>query len=86
MRTIPICSVEELKRIITDWYYVDFNDLGSTGIRDLLLDKYETITVLDRSKIEKLKYNDSEYHYFFDMLIECIDLGGLPNQFVLYYG
>ena len=89
MRNIPICSVEELKNILTTFYGIDFGDtriLGITKIRDGLLDKYETITIIDKNEIERLRYRNPDYDFLYDDIIECMDLDTLPDQFVLYVG
>ena len=89
MRKIPICSVEELKNILTTFYDIDFGDtriLGITKIRDGLLDKYETITIIDKNEIERLRYRNPDYDFLYDDIIECMDLDTLPDQFVLYVG
>ena len=89
MRKIPICSVEELKNILTTFYGIDFGDtriLGITKIRDGLLDKYETITIIDKNEIERLRYRNPDYDFLYDYIIECMDLDTLPDQFVLYNG
>lgn len=87
MRNIPICSVTELKDILTTFYGIDFGDtniIGITKIRDGLLDKYETITIIDRDEIERLRYRNPDYDFLYDYIIECMDLDTLPEQFVLY--
>lgn len=87
MRKIPICSVTELKDILTIFYGIDFGDnriLGITGIRDGLLDKYETITIIDKNEIERLRYRNPKYDFLYDDIIECVELDTLPCQFVLY--
>ena len=89
MRNIPICSVEELKDILTTFYGIDFGDtriLGITRIRDGLLDKYETITIIDKNEIERLRYRNPDYDFLYDDVIECMECEVLPYQFVLYAG
>lgn len=89
MRKIPICSVEELKNILTTFYGIDFGDtriLGITRIRDGLLDKYETITIIDKNEIERLRYRNPDYDFLYDDIIECMECEVLPYQFVLYLG
>lgn len=89
MRNIPICSVEELKNILTTFYGIDFDDtsiIGIAGIRDGLFDDYETITIIDRDEIERLRYRNPKYDFLYDNIIECMDLDTLPEQFVLYVG
>ena len=89
MRKIPICSVEELKNILTTFFGIDFGDtriLGITRIRDGLLDKYETITIIDKNEIERLRYRNPDYDFLYDYIIECMECEGLPYQFVLYLG
>lgn len=89
MRKIPICSVTEIKDILTTFYGIDFGDtriLGITKIRDGLLDKYETITIIDRNEIERLRYRNPDYDFLYDYIIERMDLDTLPDQFVLYVG
>ena len=81
MRKIPICSVEELKNILTTFYGIDFS-----GIRDGLLDEYESITIIDKNEIERLRYRNPKYDFLYDDIIECMDLDTLPDQFVLYVG
>ena len=89
MRKIPICSVEELKDILTTFYGIDFGDtriLGITRIRHGLFDEYETITIIDKNEIERLRYRNTDYDFLYDYIIECMDLDALPDQFVLYVG
>ena len=89
MRKIPICSVTELKIILSTFYGIDFGDTritGVSGIRDGLLDKYETITIIDRNEIERLRYRNPDYDFLYDSIIECMELDTLPKQFVLYAG
>lgn len=89
MRNIPICSVEELKNILTTFYGIDFGDtriLGITKIRDGLLDKYETITIIDKNEIERFRYRNPDYAFLYDDMIECMECEVLPYQFVLYLG
>lgn len=89
MRKIPICSVTELKDILTVFYGIDFGDIsimGITGIRDRLFDKYETLKVIDRDEIERLIYRNPNDKFLYDDIIECMDLTALPDQFVLYVG
>ena len=89
MRKIPICSVTELKDILTTFYGIDFGDtriLGITGIRDGLLDEYETITIIDKNEIERLRYRNPKYDFLYDDIIECMELDALPCQFVLHIG
>ena len=89
MRNIPICSVEELKNILTIFYGVDFGDdriLGITKIRDSLLDKYETITIIDKNEIERLRYRNPKYDFLYNDIIECMKCDVLPCQFVLHLG
>lgn len=86
MRKIPICSVEELKMILirfTDEFY----DISTVELRDMLLDKYTTINIIDKDEIDRRKCELSgDYNGLFDTLIECMELEGLPYQFVLYIG
>lgn len=87
MRKISICSVTELKDILTVFYGIDFGDtsiIGISGIRDRLFDKYETIKVIDRDEIERLRYINPDDKFLYDDIIECMELGALPDQFVLY--
>lgn len=87
MRKIPICSVTELKDVLTTFYDIDFgntNILGITGIRDAMLDEFETITIIDRDEIERLKYRNPKYDFLYDDIVECMELEALPDQFVLY--
>lgn len=87
MRKIPICSVAELKDILTTFYGIDFGDtriLGIARIRDGLLDEYETITIIDKNEIERLRYRNPKYDFLYDNIIECMELDALPDQFVLY--
>ena len=85
MRKIPICSVTELKNILTRFYGTSFDDIGIIGIRDRLFSEYETCTIIDRNEVERLKYSrNSDYEMFYDMIDECISLNALPIQFVLY--
>ena len=89
MRNIPICSVEELKNILTIFYGINFGDdhiLGITKIRDSLLDKYETITIIDKNEIERLRYRNPDYDFLYDYIIECMECEVLPYQFVLHLG
>jgi hypothetical protein len=89
MRKIPICSVTELKNILTTFYGIDFGDdriLGITRIRDSLLDKYETITIIDKNEIERLRYRNPDYDFLYDDIIECMEFEVLPYQFVLHLG
>lgn len=89
MRNIPICSVEELKNILTTFYGIDFGDtriLGIIRIRDGLLDKYETITIIDKNEIERLRYRNPDYDFLYDDMIECMECEVLTYQFVLYLG
>ena len=89
MRKIPICSVEELKNILTIFYGINFGDdriLGITKIRDGLLDKYETITIIDMNEIERLRYRNPDYDFLYDDIIECMKCEVLPYQFVLHLG
>ena len=88
MRKISICSVVELKDILTVFYGFSFNDIGIIGIRDRLFDKYETIKVIDRDEIERLRNQNqnNRFSYLYDYIIECMDLEALPYQFVLYVG
>lgn len=87
MRKIPICSVTELKDILTVFYGIDFGDtgiMGISGIRDRLFDEYETIKVIDKDEIERLRYRTEYDNFLYDDITECIDLMALPDQFVLY--
>jgi len=87
MRKISICSVTELKDILTVFYGIDFGDtsiIGISGIRDRLFDKYETIKVIDRDEIERLRYINPDDKFLYDDIIECMELEALPDQFVLY--
>lgn len=87
MRKISICSVTELKDILTVFYGIDFGDtsiIGISGIRDRLFDKYETIKVIDRDEIERLRYINPDDKFLYDDIIECMELDALPDQFVLY--
>lgn len=85
MRKIPICSVTELKNILTRFYGTSFDDIGIIGIRDRLFSEYETCTIIDRNEVERLKYSrNRDYEMFYDMIDECITLNALPIQFVLY--
>ena len=88
MRKISIFSVVELKDILTVFYGFSFNDIGIIGIRDRLFDKYETIKVIDRDEIERLRNQNqnNRFSYLYDYIIECMDLEALPYQFVLYVG
>lgn len=89
MRKIPICSVTELKDILTVFYGIDFGDIsimGISGIRDRLFDEYETIKVIDRDEIKRLRYRTGYDNFLYDDIIECMDLTTLPDQFVLYVG
>lgn len=86
MRKIPICSVEELKNILATFYGIDFNDIGITGIRDGLLDEYETVTIIDKNEIKRLRYRNPKYDFLYDDIIECMECEVLPYQFVLYIG
>lgn len=89
MRKIPICSVTELKDILTTFHGIDFGDtriIGITGIRHGLFDKCETITIIDKNEIERLRYRNPDYDFLYDYIIECMDLDTLPDQFVLYIG
>lgn len=89
MRKISICSITELKDILTTFHGIDFGDdriLGITGIRDRLLDKYETITIIDKNEIERLRYSNPKYDFLYDDIIECMECEVLPYQFVLYIG
>ena len=81
MRKIPICSVEELKNILTTFYGIDFG-----GIRDGLLDEYETVTIIDKNEIERLRYRNQKYDFLYDDIIKCMECEVLPYQFVLYVG
>lgn len=81
MKTIPICSVEELKNTLTIFYGIDF-----AGICDGLLDEYETITIVDKNEIERLRYRNPDYDFLYDDIIECMECEVLPYQFVLYLG
>ena len=88
MRTIPICSVEELRMILirfTDEFY----DISTVDIRDALLDKYTTLNIIDRNEIDRRRCGiemSEDYSGLFDTLIECMTLEVLPYQFVLYLG
>lgn len=86
MRKISICSVAELKDILTVFYGFSFNDIGIIGIRDRLFDEYETIKVIDRDEIERLKCGNQNDKFLYDDIIECMELDALPGQFVLYVG
>lgn len=89
MRKISICSITELKDILTTFHGIDFGDdsiLGITGIHDGLLDKYETITIIDKNEIERLRYRNPKYDFLYDDIIECMECEVLPYQFVLYIG
>ncbi len=89
MRKISICSVTELKNILTTFHGIDFGDdriLGITGIRDGLIDKYDTITIIDKDEIERLRYRNPKYDFLYDGIIECMECEVLPYQFVLYIG
>ncbi len=81
MRKISICSVEELKNILATFYGIDF-----AGIRDGLLDEYETVTIIDKDEIERLRYRNPKYDFLYDDIIECMECEVLPYQFVLYIG
>lgn len=87
MRKISICSITELKDILTVFYGIDFGDtniIGICGIRDRLFDEYETIKVIDRDEIERLRYRNQNDKFLYDDIIECMELDALPDQFVLY--
>lgn len=87
MRKISICSITELKDILTVFFGIDFGDtniIGISGIRDRLFDKYETIKVIDRDEIERLRYRNPDDKFLYDDIIECMELDSLPDQFVLY--
>lgn len=84
MRKISICSVAELKDILTVFYGFSFNDIGIIGIRDRLFDEYETLKVIDRDEIERLRYRNQDDKFLYDDIIECMELDALPDQFVLY--
>ena len=89
MRKIPICSVTELKNIPTVFYGIDFGDIsimGIPGIRDRLFDEYETIKVIDRDEIKRLRDETGYDNFLYDDIIECMDLTALPDKFVLYVG
>jgi len=84
MRKIPICSVEELRIILTRY---GLFDIGTIEIRDALLDQHTTLNIIDRNEIDRRRNRmSSGCDYFFDMLIECMALEVLPCQFVLYLG
>lgn len=87
MRKISICSVAELKDILTVFYGIDFGDtsiIGICGIRDRLFDKYETLKIIDKDEIERLRYRNQNDKFLYDDIIECMELDALPDQFVLY--
>lgn len=88
MRKISICSITELKDILTVFYGFSFNDIGIIGIRDRLFDKYETLKIIDKDEIERLRNQNqnNKFLYLYDYIIECMDLEALPCQFVLYTG
>lgn len=84
MRKIPICSVEELRMILMR-FTGEFYDISTVELRDMLLDKYTTINIIDRDEIDHRRCEMSgDYNDLFDTLIECIVLEVLPYQFVLY--
>lgn len=84
MRKIPICSVEELRLILTN---NGLFDIGTVDIRDVLLDKYTTINMIDMDEIDRRRCGMPEdCNVLFDTLIECMELEILPYQFVLYLG
>ena len=86
MRKIPICSVEELRMILMR-FTGEFYDISTVELRDMLLDKYTTVNIIDRDEIDRRKCEMSgDYNYLFDTLIECMALEVLPYQFVLYLG
>ena len=49
-----------------------------------LFDEYETIKVIDRDEIERLRDRAGYDNSLYDDIIECMDLTALPDQFVLY--
>ena len=74
---------------MTTFYGIDFGDtriLGITGIRNGLIDEYETITIIDKNEIERLRYRNPKYGFLYDDIIECMECEVLPYQFVLYFG
>ena len=84
MKTIPICSVEELRLILI---HNGLFDVETIDIRDALLDKYTTLNIIDRNEIDRRRNRMScDCDYLFDMIIECMALEVLPYQFVLYLG
>ena len=86
MRKIPICSVEELRMILIR-FTGEFYDISTVELRDMLLDKYTTVNIIDRNEIDRRKCEVSgDYNDLFDTLIECMSLEVLPYQFVLYLG
>ena len=88
MKTIPICSVEELRMILMR-FTGEFYDISTVELRDMLLDKYTTLNIIDRNEIDRRRYGigmSEDYSGLFDTLIECMALEVLPYQFVLYLG
>ena len=86
MRKIPICSVEELRKILIR-FTGEFYDISTVELRDMLLDRYTTMNIIDRNEIDRRKCEMSgDYNDLFDTMIECMALEVLPYQFVLYLG
>lgn len=86
MRKIPICSVEELRMILIR-FTGEFYDISTVELRDMLLDEYTTVNIIDRNEIDRRKCEMSgDYNGLFDALIECMTLEVLPYPFVLYLG
>lgn len=86
MRKIPICSVEELRMILIR-FTGEFYDISTVELRDMLLDKYTTMNIIDMNEIDCRKCEVSDdYNNLFETIIECMVLEVLPSQFVLYLG